>query len=68
MIASCKSTTVSVGIPGVLTNTYTKDSISIGLVVMDLILGYWFWLSLLIVIPLEKLVTEEVQEDTLSSA
>ena len=68
MIASCTSTTVSVGLPGVLTNTYTKDSIAIGLVVMDLILGYWFWLSLLIVIPLEKLVTEEVQEDTLSSA
>jgi hypothetical protein len=68
MVASCKSTTVTVGIPGVATNTYTKDNIAIALVVLDLVLGFWFWLSLLIAIPLEKLVTEEIQEGTLSSS
>ena len=68
MIASCKSTTVTVGTPGVASNTFTKDDIAIALVVLDLVLGFWFWLSLLFVIPLEKLVTEEIQEGTLSSS
>lgn len=47
--------------PNVLTNTYSKENLAIGIVVVDLVLAFVFWFSLLLVRPLEKLVTEEIE-------
>lgn len=55
-MAECKSTDITIG--GVA--EYAKENIAIGIVILDLLLAYWFWISILMVRPLEKLATEEI--------
>lgn len=67
LTAECKTTEITVGVADYAI-TYKKQNIAIGIVVIDLVLVFWFWLSLLVVAPFEKTVTEEINEGTLDGS
>jgi hypothetical protein len=51
-----------VGVSDVDATTYAKEVIAITVVVIDLLIGLYFWISILIVRPIEVIVTREIQE------
>jgi nitrate/nitrite-specific signal transduction histidine kinase len=48
--------------------TYTKEEVAIIIVLLDLIIVFIFWLSLLVVKPLEKLTTDEIRQGVLTAS
>ena len=57
MVAKCESTQITVGVTDADEITYNKENIAIAIVVIDLIVSFYFWVCLLIVRPIEKVVT-----------
>jgi len=51
-MASCNTKTITVGTKSTVV-TYLKENVAIGIVVLDLILGFGFWFSILLTKPLE---------------
>lgn len=62
MYSECKSDEVTIG-----GASYTKGNLAIGIVVLDLVIGFMFWFAILTVRPLEKLVTDEINNGIMSA-
>ena len=62
MVAGCESIDITVGATEQDSVIYNKENLAIGIVIIDLVVSFYLWISLLIVRPLEKLVTQEIEE------